>query len=386
MGVKLREKSLKNGGVSFYLDISHNGKRWYQFLDIRTETDSRSSDEFKAKHKLAKKARSAKEYQLSVEKAGLPDETKQDKDIYAFIRQESSNLKRSDAYGYLCKVLEDYCNKPVLPMQELTKEFLLGFQTYLKKEEYEQSTTYMLVHRVSTYINKAIELGYMTTNPFLQIPRSLRVRMKKPIPKFLTLAQLQSLAANAQKVPDQLRIAFLLSAFAGPRWSDVSRLQWSQISEMVIDNKTETVMRLKQVKTGVEYLVPLSGQAKAIIDERKQKAAQAKPSRYVFPELEEPEGATKVQLEIQPVIKRWGAQAGIPELHFHMARHTFATLTLAAGADIYTVSKLMGHTEIKSTMIYAQVVDRLKSEAVARLPRSEERRVGKECRSRWSPY
>jgi len=56
-------------------------------------------------------------------------------------------------------------------------------------------------------------------------------------------------------------------------------------------------------------------------------------------------------------------------VYFHLSRHTFATLTLTEGADLYTVSKLLGHSDIKNTQIYAHVVNKLKIDAVARLPK-----------------
>lgn len=65
-------------------------------------------------------------------------------------------------------------------------------------------------------------------------------------------------------------------------------------------------------------------------------------------------------------VHRWTAAAGITDrdITFHTARHTFATLNLTAGVDLYTVSKLLGHTEIRTTQIYAEVVNSAKIEAV----------------------
>ena len=55
-------------------------------------------------------------------------------------------------------------------------------------------------------------------------------------------------------------------------------------------------------------------------------------------------------------------------MHYHIARHTFATLSLTSGADLYTVKELLGHREIKTTQIYAKVIDEKKRQAVNAIP------------------
>lgn len=367
MGVKLREKPLKGGGVSFYLDISHSGRRWYQFLDIKAN-GSRRRPEFVSQKKLAEKARDTKQYQLSVEKNQLPDESKSDTDFLAFVAERSTTLRSNRTYEYLCRLLQKYTGSEVLPMSEINKEFLIGFQDFLKKSELSNGTIYNVVHRCSTFINKAIEAELMNENPYAKIPKGLRVRLRAPTPKYLTLEQIELLASKSKGVPEQLKQAFFLSCFSGLRWSDCSRLKWNQITKHRMEGEEISVLYLEQLKTKQGVHLPISEQAQQILEQRKKQAAKETPSPYVFPELYEPEGKTRVQFRIIREIKNWGKQAGLERVHFHLARHTFATLTLSEGADLYTVSKLLGHTDIKNTQIYAHVVDRLKMQAVARLP------------------
>ena len=64
-------------------------------------------------------------------------------------------------------------------------------------------------------------------------------------------------------------------------------------------------------------------------------------------------------------LRKWASEAGITKhLTFHTARHTFATMMLTLGADLYTTSKLLGHTDVATTQIYAKIVDKKKDEAV----------------------
>ncbi len=65
------------------------------------------------------------------------------------------------------------------------------------------------------------------------------------------------------------------------------------------------------------------------------------------------------------LLKPWAKSAGIDKhVTFHTARHTFATMMLTLGADLYTTSKLLGHTDVRMTQIYAKIINRKKDEAV----------------------
>ncbi len=83
----------------------------------------------------------------------------------------------------------------------------------------------------------------------------------------------------------------------------------------------------------------------------------AEADKLVFEDLPDPSW-------ISAPLKRWIQAAGITrKITFHCFRHTFATLQLAGGTDIYTVSKLLGHKSIATTQVYAQIIDKKKDEA-----------------------
>ena len=106
-------------------------------------------------------------------------------------------------------------------------------------------------------------------------------------------------------------------------------------------------------KTQKTLYLPLSNEALKWMPER----GEAKDTDKVF--------HLPNQTYINMVLKVWAANSGIAKtVTFHTARHTFATMMLTLGADIYTTSKLLGHTQVKTTQIYAKIVDKKKDEAV----------------------
>ena len=118
--------------------------------------------------------------------------------------------------------------------------------------------------------------------------------------------------------------------------------------------------------------MPLSDQAIEIIKERESEKDSNK-SPYVFPSLKEYDDKNQLMFKIvNRALKKWAKAAGIEsKLTFHTARHSFATNILenSPDADLWTVSKLLGHKDIHSTQIYAHVRDRKKYNAVKALPK-----------------
>ncbi|MEZ4856754.1 MAG: site-specific integrase [Gelidibacter sp.] len=145
---------------------------------------------------------------------------------------------------------------------------------------------------------------------------------------------------------------FIFSALTGLRWSDIEKLLWSEIQH---SKEMGYYIRFRQKKTKGAETLPISEQARELLGEA------GKPEAKVFEGLHY---SAWSNLKLQ----QWMLKAGITKnITFHCARHTYATLQLTLGTDIYTVSKLLGHKELRTTQIYAKVIDDKKKEAANRI-------------------
>lgn len=162
----------------------------------------------------------------------------------------------------------------------------------------------------------------------------------------LTIEEVNQLASTPCE-DDVLRRASLFSILTGMRHSDIRQLRWS----MLVNVEGTWRVNFTQKKThGVEYM-PISDQAYELCGERRL------PENHVFEGLKAPSW-------INRPLKKWIEAAGITKhITFHCFRHTFATLQLTNGTDIYTVSKMLGHTNVRTTQKYTKVVDSKKIEA-----------------------
>lgn len=150
----------------------------------------------------------------------------------------------------------------------------------------------------------------------------------------------------------QLNSAALFSALTGLRFSDIQKLTWGEIEPI---GKREYILRFTQKKTKGAETLPVSEQAVKLLGKKKD------PSGKVF------EGLVYSALNNNYLVK-WVKSAGIrKDITFHCFRHTYATLQLSSGTDIYTVSKLLGHKDIKTTQIYAKVIDQAKRAAATKI-------------------
>jgi integrase len=373
MGVKLREKKLSNGQVSLYLDIYHNKRRSYEFLEIYVNK-SRPTPDDKEKRRMAGEIRVKRENELIAQKNTLIDWNKQKADFVGwyvkFIGEKNENAVFTGVLKHLRKFAKD---RPV-PFSSITPEWCMDFLKYLLTQvQHNTARQYFL--NVFTGLEEAEIKGIIQKNPMRLIPKKDRIKKLDTKRTAYTIEQLQLLVETPCKIKEQYKQAYLFSCFTGLRWSDVNPLRWDEIITKEIEGKQQHFIYFEQEKTeGVSYF-PLSEQAVQILEVRKQDMKQlGYNSPYVFPQVKETnEKTNRVYCRVWTALKKWAEAAGLDKscMKFHTGRHTFATNVLELGGedgDLWTVSKLLGHKNIQSTMIYAQVRDKKKVSAVQSLP------------------
>jgi integrase len=177
------------------------------------------------------------------------------------------------------------------------------------------------------------------------------IKADDPDREFLTLEELQAAAKVECEMP-VLKNAFIFSALTGLPWSDIEKLVWSEVQH---SEQSGYYIRFRQKKTKGAETLPISEQAFQLLGERR------KPEEKVFEGL-------YYSAWHNLKLREWVMKAGITKhITFHCARHTYATLQITLGTDIYTVSKLLGHRYLKTTEIYAKVIDHKKQEAANKI-------------------
>lgn len=336
--VSLRSKPLADGRQSLYLHIYQSGKRKKYFLHLYL-TKNRELD--KETLRYAKALRAQKENDiLSMENEFVP-EFKKHGDFVAYFKAlaEASGDK---AWLNTSKHLEKFTDKKPVSFKAVTAQWLEQLKTYLLKQV-SQNSAATYYHKIKAALNKAIKEKIIKVNPAQEVEN---IRNEETIREYLTFEEVQKLASTA--CPDEeVKRAFLFAVFTGLRISDVIKLTWKEVQGDQLE--------FKQKKTKAANYIPLSEQALSYLGEN------GLPTSKVF--------ALPSEELTRRIIKKWVKAAEITKnISFHSARHTYATLALTYGIDIYTVKDLLGHTNIRNTQIYAKIIDEKKRAAVKLLP------------------
>ena len=242
----------------------------------------------------------------------------------------------------------------------MDKAYLLGYIDFLNStggrydKKLSEAAKALYFDVVVIALNKAVKDELIATNPAHKINYKDRPQAGEATKVYLTLDEVKALASTECKYP-QLKKAFLFACFCGLRYSDIKNLVWGQLHQ--ISDEAYQV-EIKQQKTGEPLYLPLSDNALQWLPERGSSYNEDKV--FTLPHVS----------TVEKYLPIWAKDAGITNKHitFHVSRHTNATLMLSYGADIYTVSKLLGHTSVKTTQIYAKVVDENKRKAVNLIP------------------
>ena len=215
--------------------------------------------------------------------------------------------------------------------------------------------TYIKPHTQRNYyrcfscaLNAAVREEIILSNPFDKISSTDRIKVPESTREYLTIDEVKQLIATECK-RENVKNAFLFSCFCGLRISDIYAITWGQIT---MDGE-QMRLQLQMQKTKDPLYLPISEQAQKYMPQR----GTAGDNDKIF---NLPTGES-----CNNIIAEWATAAGITKkVTFHVARHTFATMMLTLGADLYTTSKLLGHADIETTQIYAKIVNAKKDHAV----------------------
>lgn len=368
--IRLRFKSLSNGNQSIYLDYYHEGKREYEFLKMYLipETTPQAKVANDNTLRAANAIKAQRLIDITNGKAGIKDSNKSlllSEWIKAIIDRKRNKVSVSSIRGLsrLNQHLNIYDANVMLI--DVDKQFCVGFTDYLrtakslkvsKKEPKKepktlaQTTQAEMLNALSIVLNEAVREGLIQSNATRQLSQTERIKAPESTREHLTEEELQRMIetpVSTQAEGD--KNAFLFCCFCGLRHSDVSALRWGDI---IIDGNKMSV-NIIQKKTKQPVIAPLSNKAISYLPQRNSKSDDERV--FDMPD----QGITNKRL------KRWAKDAQVNKnVTFHVSRHTFGTMMMTAGADLYTTSKLMGHTDIAVTQIYAKIVDKKKEEAV----------------------
>ena len=280
-------------------------------------------------------------------------------------KSRSEGTYRNHTYSdkMLREWIEDKGRKDV-PIDSVTDGMFEDFRFYLKKKRFAAKTVNRHLCWLSRLMYRAVSKRVIRYNPFEDATyekeeRKIRFLQKSDIAKFMALKVNDREAELARRM-------FLFSCFTGLAIADMECLKFSHIQTSADGRR---YIRKERKKTKVESVVPLHPIAEEILSrcqEGEDQAVKEKDGGLVFPR-----GCSRSVMNNK--LSTVGLACGIRQrLSFHMARHTFGTLSLSAGIPIESIAKMMGHTSITSTQIYAQVTDKKISEDMDKLIKKQQ--------------
>lgn len=352
--IRLRKRMMPSGRESLYLDCYVNGSRSYEYLRLYLVPEMGREDRERNAQtlRLAEAIRAKRVVELHNGRFGFTT-CKEDTSLFAFYGGCMDRWKERSVATYriwrsALIHLKSYAKGRDLPFSEVTPQWIDGFGNFLEGKHLAGSTCAEYMSKLRACMNRAYRMRVITDNPVFGL-RKERTEVSERV--YLTIDELRALAGTPCKHRG-VRRAFLFSCLTGLRKSDIVSLTWGEV--MAQGGFTRIVFRQKKTG-GLEYL-DISPEAAKLLGTRGASCER------VF-------GDFHYGASTSLCLRLWARDAGIDKkLTFHSGRHSFAVMMLDLGTDIYTVSKLLGHKELKTTQTYAKVLDKNKQRAVMGIP------------------
>lgn len=359
--VTIRERKLKNGKISLLLDIYIHGLREVRSLNIYLDANANTP---------LKKAQN-KEKRLKAETICKKKELEIIENDYSLVSTKQSNIRFLDYFKSLkekkrgslgnygnwdstYKILVEYFNSKDVRLNDLTDKDLNDIRTYFLSVYRTKSNKILSQNAASSYFNKVrISLNQAFEEGILKKNIVKPVKSIKPgdtAREYLIKEEIDKLIKTDCETP-VIKNAFLFGVYSGLRFSDIIKLKWGDLK---FTDASGYSIKYQQQKTKSHEMLPIPKIALQYLGDVKD------ADEKVFKGL-------KYSAWTNLKLAQWVMKAGIIDKHitFHSARHTYATYMLTKGVAIPTVSKMLGHKDIKTTMIYTKIIDAMKINAAS---------------------
>lgn len=354
--VTLRKRVLPSGKITLYLDFypairnprtMEMSRR--EYLGIYLVKSPRTSEErlYNAdKLKQAEAIRAQRELSIMSEQFGFIDKSKQNMSFLVYFKQKSEgrDKKWNIVYEHFSKFVNGKCT-----FADVNVDLCNKFRAYLldakqlnrEKQKVSQNSASGYWSTFRGLLKIAYKENYLSENINDNLDKIETLDTRR---QFLTIDEVRALYNTDCKEPI-LKSASLFSCLTGLRISDILALKWDNIEKYPDGGYC---LRLRTEKTDAETLNPISDEAYELCG--------TPGTGLVFKGLK--------RTMLQSVLPKWLEAAGIKKhITFHCFRHTFATLLVSSGSEIYTVSKMLTHKNVATTQIYADLIDEKKRQA-----------------------
>ncbi len=380
MKVEIKERKLTAGNRSLYLEYYEKGFRKKENLHLYLVPDD-APNARKINGQTYNKAREMQAQRIlnppSFEsKKKKPEENERAKtltwlqwcDEYIQSAIDSENCKKMIQHkGVVRKRIAAYLKqirKPNILLKDVNRDTISGLFKYMRDDyrnpgqikadggKLADFTLVLFEETVKAIFNKAVRGGLIPFNPVQDLAKEERFHVPDKHREYLTTDELKRfLAVETQTQAEQtVQKAFGFSCMTGLRLGDMQRLRWSDIKTI---GEVQAVSII-QHKTKLLVTVPLNELALSLLPPRPDNGEDS----IIFPLVKKPDNVAKY-------VRRIKEKAGIEkDFTYHSSRHSAATLAITAGAELYSVSKILGHGSIVSTQVYASVNMEKKEEAV----------------------
>jgi integrase len=376
------EKSDRNGHSPIYCRITHNGQRTTFAVQRKVLPDKWDGKKGKVKGS-AEEANSINSYlrslstkiynaqlflqnsdktisAIAIKEQLLSKQEQKSKSLFKLFEDHNSKVKAlinsdfahgtHERYQTCLKHIRDFVkskyNRTDFALHEVDYEFITELDYYFRvTRKCNNNTTVKYIKNFGKIIRIALAHGWIKSNPFL----NYKVKLSKVDRGYLTMVELEVLANKVFGIPRIQHVCdiFLFQCYTGLAYIDTKRLTKQNL---FLDASDTFWIKTSRVKTGTETNVPLLPNAVRLLEKYKTHSDQ-NPDGYILPVLS--------NQKMNAYLKEISALCGIDKrFSCHLARHTFATtITLNNGVSMEAVSKMLGHTNLATTKIYARMLD-----------------------------